>query len=330
MLSVIVPVYNAEKYLSRCLDSLLLQGLEDYEIICVNDGSTDGSAQVLEGYSKRFPIIRVIAQANGGSPSARNAGMDAAKGDVLTFCDADDYLIPNSYKYLLETYWDDKVDVLKFDSITLDKYVKKHWIETNDPRGNVVFEGMGHDFYQRMMPYFVWQHLYRTSFLREHGLHFRSLTLCDDTTFCLDVFMRNPRTLYVDSNVYRYVIVEGQLTRRRDSKSMRRIVDSYVKLFGVMNEYAQTIPELRSTMDLYKEQQMIPCSSRILSASYSHTEWRALREVLHRESVLPMHLIGKVSLFINVVMNHYAFYLIVSLLYRYFFVPYVLPQMKRN
>ena len=91
MLSVIVPVYNAEKFLARCLDSLLEQGVEDYEIVCVNDGSTDGSGEILQRYKRKNPtVIKVLEQENRGLPAARNEGMRIARGDVLAFCDADD------------------------------------------------------------------------------------------------------------------------------------------------------------------------------------------------------------------------------------------------
>ena len=82
MLSVIVPVYNAGKYLPRCLDSLLNQGVQDYEVICVNDGSTDDSIKVLKAYTERYPeVVRVIDQTTGGVSKARNVGMDAAQGE---------------------------------------------------------------------------------------------------------------------------------------------------------------------------------------------------------------------------------------------------------
>ena len=125
-LSVIVPVYNAEKYLSRCIDSLLNQEVVEYEIVCVNDGSTDGSGAILREYKRKNPdVLMLIEQENQGLPAARNIGMSVATGDIITFCDSDDYLIPGAYGYLLKNFWKEGIDVLKFNSITLDKYVQK-------------------------------------------------------------------------------------------------------------------------------------------------------------------------------------------------------------
>ena len=331
MLSVIVPVYNAEKYLVRCLDSLLEQGVDDYEIICVNDGSTDGSAEILRTYADGYPsTIRVVEQENGGSFVARNTGMLVARGDVLAFCDADDYLMPNAYNYLLTRFWNDGIDVLHFDSTTLDKYVLENWREPDEIVARVVYAGDGHGFYKRAMPYFVWQNLYRKSFLLEHGISFRPLLLCDDTAFCLDVFMANPHTLYVDANIYRYTIAEGQLTRKRNLNAMRRIVCSYLVLLKSLDEYSVKYPNIKDVLRLYKEQQMIPCMSRVLSAKYSKKEWQTLVAELKDMDLLPMHLLGKVSVVMNSVMSCYLLYVIASLLYRTIFLPFVLPQLKRN
>ena len=102
-LSVIVPVYNVEKYLPRCLDSLLRQGMEagEYEIICVNDGSPDGSAAILADYERKHPdLISVITQKNGGPSAARNTGIDTATGEYLIFLDGDDTITEGSLQRL--------------------------------------------------------------------------------------------------------------------------------------------------------------------------------------------------------------------------------------
>ncbi len=93
-LSFIVPVYNAERYLPECLDSLLNQGIphSEYEIICVNDGSKDGSLEVLRSYQSRYPNITVIDKENGGVAAARNDGLAAARGEYIWFVDSDDFL----------------------------------------------------------------------------------------------------------------------------------------------------------------------------------------------------------------------------------------------
>ena len=100
-LSVVVPVYNVEAWLPRCLDSLCNQSFRDLEIICVNDGSTDGSAAILEAYAARDPRIRVIHQENGGLSAARNSGLAACRAELVTTVDSDDYIATDTYAELL-------------------------------------------------------------------------------------------------------------------------------------------------------------------------------------------------------------------------------------
>lgn len=331
MLSVIVPVYNAEKYLDRCLTSLLNQGIEDYEIICVNDGSTDGSLDILKEFEKHNPLtIRIIEQKNSGAAIARNTGMSFARGEVITFCDADDYLIPNAYSYLMGHYWKEGIDVLYFDSITLDKYVLKQWKELDKINADVIYEGNGLDFYKRTRPCFVWKVLYRKAFIDNHKVEFHPLVSGEDVAFNLDVFMHNPRIIYVNANLYRYTVSEGQQTRKRDRSYINKAVDSYLKLFGMMNTYSKQNPSMKPTLDLYKEQQMIPCMSRMLSANYSRNDWDVLKKKLQDVGILPMFRLGTYSRVINVLMHNYYSYKMASVLYGTVFLPFVLPHLRRN
>ena len=101
-ISIIIPVYNGEKYLARCLDSVLAQNFSDVEILCIDDGSTDGSLAILREYAARDSRIRVLEQENSGASTARNAGLDAAQGTWIAFVDSDDEILPGSWGALLE------------------------------------------------------------------------------------------------------------------------------------------------------------------------------------------------------------------------------------
>ena len=90
--SIVIPVYNVEEYLRRCLDSVVNQTLRDIEIICINDGSTDNSSHILAEYQSKENRLRVISQKNGGQSKARNAGLEVATGEYIYFLDSDDYI----------------------------------------------------------------------------------------------------------------------------------------------------------------------------------------------------------------------------------------------
>ena len=101
-LSVIVPVYNTEKYLRECIDSILAQTFRDFELILVDDGSTDGSGAICDEYAKQDERIRVIHQENGGITVARKSGVRAARGEYVTFVDSDDWIDKDMYRIMLE------------------------------------------------------------------------------------------------------------------------------------------------------------------------------------------------------------------------------------
>ena len=114
-LSIIIPVYNVEKYISRCLDSLLDQDLHtsDYEIIVVNDGSNDKSLEIAQSYARNNNVI-IIDQKNGGVGNARNSGLMAARGNYVYFIDPDDYLISNCLNKLVTSCEANNLDILTF------------------------------------------------------------------------------------------------------------------------------------------------------------------------------------------------------------------------
>ncbi|MBQ2626098.1 MAG: glycosyltransferase [Kiritimatiellae bacterium] len=112
--SVVIPVYNVEKYLGECLDSVLRQTLKDLEVICVDDGSMDGSPAILAEYARKDPRIKVVTRANGGLSAARNTGMDAATGKYIYFLDSDDWIVDDAMEKCLVVCERDGLDQLVF------------------------------------------------------------------------------------------------------------------------------------------------------------------------------------------------------------------------
>ena len=111
LISVIIPVYNVEKYLHRCLDSVIAQTYQNLEIICVDDGSIDESGRICDQYAVRDARIKVIHQENQGLSAARNRGLDAAEGEYIAFVDSDDYILEDMYKKMLDKLLNYNVDL---------------------------------------------------------------------------------------------------------------------------------------------------------------------------------------------------------------------------
>ena len=131
--SVIVPVYNAEKYLNRCIDSLTNQTLEDIEMIFVNDGSTDNSINILKSYKEQDKRIVIIDKANEGVSEARNQGISKAKGDYIFFVDSDDWIDLNTLENMYETAIKDDIDIVMCSYVREFKnHSKEKFIDLND------------------------------------------------------------------------------------------------------------------------------------------------------------------------------------------------------
>ena len=129
ILSVIIPVYNVEKYLRKCVDSVLAQDIADMEVILIDDGSPDNCGAICDEYAEKDTRVKVIHKEHEGLSSARNAGLDIARGKYITFVDSDDYLLPNTFIPNLDYIVNHpEVDCLQFPTIYDDRieYAKKY------------------------------------------------------------------------------------------------------------------------------------------------------------------------------------------------------------
>ena len=215
-LSIIIPVYNVEKYIEHCLNSIKLQTMKDFEIIIIN-GATDNSEKIIKEYQKNNPdlIIKYLKKENGGLASARNYGVKFAEGDYISFIDPDDYLDSNTYDDL-KVYMDKKIDVIKFKLKLVNN--KKEVIELVN--GPVFNECSGEEAYKKlcisdkfMDPACIY--LYRREYFIENGFQYR-LRYHEDFGLTSLVIV-NAKT-FVSTNCYgyNYLQTDNSLTRDND------------------------------------------------------------------------------------------------------------------
>lgn len=206
--SVIVPVYNVEAYLSSCLVSCMQQTLKDIEIICVNDGSTDHSLEIIKAFQKEDPRIRIIDKENGGLSSARNAGIKAARGEWLVFLDSDDMLSENTCEKIWCEGMEEPTDIVVFGAQAFPWYpAPTTWLMNNlkvqaqrfsgfKPR--ILFQTNG------SIP-FVWRQAFKRSLLLENGLLFdEEVRFGEDTVFQLEIFPHASNFAYISDVLYHY------------------------------------------------------------------------------------------------------------------------------
>lgn len=211
LVSVIVPVYNVAPYLPQCIDSLINQTLQDIEIICVNDGSTDVSPKILQDYAKRYFNIKVINQGNGGQSAARNAGIEIAKGAYIGFVDGDDWVaLPERYENIYRNAKEHRVDII-IDNIGCysDKRSKQYRDEffCNDTLP-VSFEKPMNT--ERILPILFEMNvspcnkIVKTSIFRENNIRFIDELIYEDNLYHLDIFLYAKTCLFMKQIGYVY------------------------------------------------------------------------------------------------------------------------------
>ena len=204
-ISVIVPVYNVAPYLARCLDSLVAQTLSDIEIICIDDKSTDNSLEILRKYGNKYPQIHVIAlDKNSGVATARNAGIDAARGEYLGFVDSDDYVDTDFYEKLYAAAKKENADMARGNVkiVQYDGSVLKDYNEIK----NIERDGKW---------YFSWQWwcaIYRTRMINDNNIRFLTdITNGEDTVFLTTCVSRSNSLVSCPGVFYNYIRREGSL-----------------------------------------------------------------------------------------------------------------------
>ena len=230
-LSFVVPVYNAEKYLPQCLDSLLAQDIPDYEILCVNDGSTDRSGEILDIYQEKHPQIRVIHKENGGVVTARNAGMAQARGEYIWFVDADDLVQGNilgKLRSLVEQSGCDRLVLSGYafaDVLTPEEQdmARQGALPCNVPWQDCV----------------VWRNLLRRDFLAACELTFRypELTHGKDGLFMYEVSAAHPKTVEISDTDYFYRVHFGSAETAATAVNHANRLRSYLRVTAILHTY---------------------------------------------------------------------------------------------
>lgn len=336
-LTTVIPVYNVAAYLRRSVESVLAGGLPEgsHEVVLIDDGSTDGSSELADILAAEHPgVVRAIHKTNGGVGSARNRGIDEARGEWLHFMDSDDWIVPGSYEWIKTHYINglEPADYVGFHSVTLDCNMRRVWKETLDPSGRVIHEGSGRGCYEAgRFLFFAVCGLFRTSFLRASGVRFdEGMRMAEDTRFMLEFAMSDPRFRLSDSVLYRYEVREGSGVSRRDPGHMRICVENYITLFETIARMSALHPGFVDAASDLIANQMIPFFSRLLSAGFSVAEVRALRDRLEAIGAFPVRARGKYATLINMLMPRPRLCVCVSVFYKNIFVPYVLPRISRN
>lgn len=235
-ISVIIPVYNTEKYLKDCLDSVTNQSLKNIEIICINDGSTDNSSSILKSYAEKDDRIHVIKQNNQGLSAARNAGIKNACGEYICFLDSDDMLADNALEELYNKAKQDRLEILCFDIKCI--YETEHLKMTNNVdalyKRNICFDGIkpGKELFTEMIDknsfiVLAFSMLINREWLIKSKIKFYNGIIYEDNLFTFQCFMTADRMSHINKECIIYRIREHSIMT-----SGYRFSNLYSRLIG--------------------------------------------------------------------------------------------------
>ncbi len=248
-ISVIIPVYNSEKYIRKCLDSVILQTYEVYEILCINDGSTDNSLKILQEYAQKDSRIKIFNQENKGPAAARNCGLQNATGDYISFVDADDWISLTLYKTFAQLVENKNVDIFIFNADvyneTCEDLYPRGFFDINSWNNHTSDETI-HNFHDCRNPfsgnYSVCNKIYRKSFLEEKDIKFVENNVFEGQIFDLLAFFNSESILVSENNFYKYRIHNTSLMQNLknnifDIFKVIEIVDDCIRVQNLYDEY---------------------------------------------------------------------------------------------
>lgn len=281
--SVIIPVYNSEEYLSECLDTLRAQTMSDIEILCVDDGSTDGSADILARYVERDARVRVLTQPNAGAGAARNRALRESTGEFLFFADADDFFEPTMLADAYRVSTQDGADVGVFGARYHDTGTGQTRPADGVLKMDLVPERMPFsrtDIPERILEFTSpapWNKLFRRAFVESHGLRFQEIRRANDLVFTKLALAKAERITVIDKVLVNYRVGGGSnLQALNDAAPL----EFYSALLALRDELVRSdlLPELdRAFANLALATCLYNLHSLKTAEAYRHV-YRTLRD----------------------------------------------------
>lgn len=254
--SIIVPVYNVEEYLEECLNSILAQTFQDFEVICINDGSTDDSLDILQSFAQRDKRIRIINQQNMGLAGARNHGLSVARGTYLCLVDSDDALDPNALKLLAQKAESHESDIVVFgfETIPSSKNTSSsEWPLCANPVRDIVYNSFSAEalFKEPGSKPFIWRYFIRRNLLTENDLWFwEDLPFGEDTLFQFTILPFAANITFCKERLYRYRTSRENSLMADSSAALAYKTRMHIRIVGLI---IQTWKELGILPSLQNE-----------------------------------------------------------------------------
>lgn len=289
LVSVIVPVYNVEKYIEECLDSIVKQTYKELQIIVVDDGSTDMSNQKVKPYLSDSRI-QFIEQANKGLSGARNTGLKSANGKYVLFVDSDDYLEINAIKELVYLMEKDQVDLIRFNGkafldelnepIEQNNYDFSHRLEEGVLYTQNLFEMNRRTFASPVYLYMV-----KREVIKKNALSFYEGILHEDELFTTQIFLNSHSMIYANVFYYNRRYRENSIMTNQSQERLKRTVDSYIIIYKELEKLYLNKEYSKEQKKLIKRQ-MLSIYSGLLNSKLDEDEKKDTLKDLKNISLL--------------------------------------------
>lgn len=271
MVSIIIPVYNVQDYLARCVDSVLTQTYTDLEIILVDDGSIDISGDICDEYALHNARVRVIHKENGGLSDARNAGLDVARGNYVAFIDADDYVHPSFVELLLKTINETGAQIAVSTWQELKDGDKPRKVKTKRPRCTILTqeEAISSVFYQKKLNHSSCSRIFETQLF--NNLRFPEGMLYEDLAIIYPLLCKVEKVALINTPMYYYMHRQGSIIT---TMSLRRthVLDHIERIEEqVTDEAPQYLPAVRS-------RHLSACFNMLRLMPVDDPKWQATKE----------------------------------------------------
>lgn len=309
--SVIVPVYNVEEYLNRCIDSLLKQTLKEIEIILVDDGSTDSSPQICDEYEKNNSNIKVLHLENGGPARARNKGIEIATGEYIGFADSDDYCHPEQFEKLYQNAKDNNSDIAMcsffVDSVKgLEPIIIpfQPLYNSNEEVKNKVIRCFYGEYVHGLNS--LWIKIFRRSLLNDNNIRMdETLKRAEDMWFVFESLKVSDAFSYINDNLYYYYQNESSIMHNAQNDSYEHWVRNRKRLLKENEEFGFEIDKNLFYKDfIYKTimfcRDKVKQNQKDIAASVLNDEF--FKSVIKYDNYLPIH-IRLINLFVKVRLN---------------------------
>ncbi len=272
-ITAIMPVYNVENFIGKCIESLQAQTLTEWELIAVDDGSPDNSGAICDEYAKADSRITVIHKENGGAPSARNTAIPQAKGEYLYFVDSDDWAEPTMFEdmykkakendaqlvvagYYIDTYYSDT-----------EFYTQEQSLPSRDFKSQREFREYAHNMFDKNLLYTPWNKLFQRKYIEDNNIRFKN-TFWDDFPFNLDVVRDVERVVLMEEKYYHF------MRARADSETAKYRSDMYAKreeehgwMLNLYAHWSVTSAESREMINRRYIERIVGCIENVTNSA---------------------------------------------------------------